>query len=54
MAGPGIMIPAFADTTERRMARAKERYSFAEVVEQGAQRPAAGLDLLAVPKLGHS
>ena len=39
MAGPGIMIAALAETTERRMKRAKERYSFTEVVDKVRNGP---------------
>ena len=52
MAGPGIMISAFADTTERRMRRAKERYSFAEVVDKVRNGPPP-VSIYALPKLGH-
>ena len=52
MAGPGIMIPALADTTERRMNRAKERYSFAEVVDKVRNGPPSA-SIFAVPKFGH-
>jgi uncharacterized protein (TIGR03085 family) len=52
MAGPGIMIPALADTTERRMQRAKERYGFAEVVGKVRNGPPP-VSIYALPKLGH-
>jgi uncharacterized protein (TIGR03085 family) len=52
MAGPGIMIPALAETTERRMRRAKERYSFAEVVGKVRNGPPP-VSIYAVPKFGH-
>lgn len=52
MAGPGIMIPALSDTTERRMKRAKERYSFTEVVGKVRNGPPR-VSIYALPKLGH-
>ncbi|MEU4193753.1 TIGR03085 family metal-binding protein [Kribbella sp. NPDC026611] len=52
MAGPGIMISALADTTERRMQRAKERYNFADVVDKVRNGPPT-VSIYAVPKLGH-
>ncbi|MGW6198924.1 TIGR03085 family metal-binding protein [Kribbella sp. NPDC055110] len=52
MAGPGIMIPGLADTTERRMRRVKERYSFAEVVGKVRNGPPP-ISIYALPKLGH-
>ena len=52
MAGPGIMIPALADTTERRMQRVKERYGFAEVVGKVRNGPPP-VSIYALPKLGH-
>jgi uncharacterized protein (TIGR03085 family) len=51
MAGPGLMISALADTTERRMQRAKERYGFAGVVGKIRNGPPA-VSLFAVPKVG--
>jgi uncharacterized protein (TIGR03085 family) len=51
MAGPGIMIPALSDTTERRMKRAKERYSFTEVVGKIRKGPPP-VSIYALPKLG--
>ena len=51
MAGPGIVISALAETTERRMKRAKERYSFAEVVDKVRNGPPT-VSIYAVPKLG--
>ena len=32
MAGPGLVIPALSDTTDRRMAHAKKRWPYAELV----------------------
>jgi len=52
MAGPGIMIPALADTTERRMRRVKDRYGFAEVVGKVRNGPPR-VSIYALPKLGH-
>jgi uncharacterized protein (TIGR03085 family) len=52
MAGPGIMISALADTTARRMQRAKARYSYAEVVGKVRNGPPP-VSIFAVPKLGH-
>ncbi|MGW6278120.1 TIGR03085 family metal-binding protein [Kribbella sp. NPDC055071] len=52
LAGPGIMISALADTTERRMKRAKERYSFTEVVDKVRNGP-PGFTIYSLPKLGH-
>ncbi|MFF0340839.1 TIGR03085 family metal-binding protein [Kribbella sp. NPDC004875] len=52
MAGPGIMIPALADTTERRMKRVKERFGFAEVVDKVRNGPPP-VSIYALPKLGH-
>ncbi|HZX09140.1 TIGR03085 family metal-binding protein [Kribbella sp.] len=51
MAGPGLMISAFADTTARRMQRVKDRYGFAEVVGKVRNGPPR-VSLFAVPKLG--
>ncbi|TWD83663.1 uncharacterized protein (TIGR03085 family) [Kribbella amoyensis] len=52
LAGPGIMIPALSDTTERRMAQAKARYSFAEIVEKVRTGPPT-FSIYSFPKLGH-
>ncbi|WP_427894261.1 TIGR03085 family metal-binding protein [Kribbella sp. GL6] len=51
MAGPGLVISAFAETTERRMKRVKERYGFADVVGKVRNGPPRA-SLFAVPKLG--
>ncbi|MEV4265524.1 TIGR03085 family metal-binding protein [Kribbella sp. NPDC049584] len=51
MAGPGITIAALADTTERRMKRAKERYSFTEVVDKVRNGPPR-VSIYALPKIG--
>jgi uncharacterized protein (TIGR03085 family) len=53
MAGPGIMIPALSDTTERRMAQAKARYSFAEIVDKVRTGPPT-FSIYSFPKLGHN
>ncbi|MDX2971870.1 TIGR03085 family metal-binding protein [Kribbella solani] len=52
VAGPGIMIPALADTTERRMKRIKERFGYAEVVDKVRNGPPP-VSIYALPKLGH-
>jgi uncharacterized protein (TIGR03085 family) len=52
MAGPGILIPALSDTTERRMQRVKERFGFAEVVGKVRNGPPP-VSIYALPKLGH-
>ena len=52
MAGPGIMIAALAETTQRRMKRAKERYSFTEVVDKVRNGPPP-ISIYAFPKFGH-
>ncbi len=52
MAGPGIMISALAETTARRMKRAKERYSFTEVVDKVRNGPPR-ISIYAFPKFGH-
>lgn len=50
-AGPGLMISALAETTERRMQRAKERYGFTEVVGKVRNGPPRA-SLFSVPKVG--
>jgi uncharacterized protein (TIGR03085 family) len=52
MVGPGLVIPALAETTARRMRRAKERYSFTEVVDKFRHGPPP-VSIFALPKLGH-
>ena len=52
MAGPGISISAFKDTTERRMARAKARYSFTEIVDKVRNGPPT-FSIFSLPGLGH-
>jgi uncharacterized protein (TIGR03085 family) len=51
LAGPGIMIPALSDTTERRMARAKARYSFTEIVDKVRKGPPT-FSIYSFPGLG--
>ncbi|WP_133800288.1 TIGR03085 family metal-binding protein [Kribbella caucasensis] len=53
MAGPGIMIPALSDTTERRMAQAKARYSFTEIVDKVRTGPPT-FSIYSFPGLGHN
>jgi uncharacterized protein (TIGR03085 family) len=53
LAGPGIMIPALSDTTERRMARAKAKYSFTQVVDKVRTGPPA-FTIYSIPGLGHN
>jgi uncharacterized protein (TIGR03085 family) len=52
LAGPGIMIPALSDTTERRMAQAKARYSFTEIVDKVRNGPPT-FSIYSFPGLGH-
>jgi uncharacterized protein (TIGR03085 family) len=53
LAGPGIMIPSLADTTERRMDQAKQKYSFTEVVDKVRNGPPR-VSIYAFPGLGHN
>jgi uncharacterized protein (TIGR03085 family) len=53
LAGPGIMIPALADTTERRMARTKAKYSFTEIVDKVRTGPPT-FSIYSFPGLGHN
>ncbi|MEU4389351.1 TIGR03085 family metal-binding protein [Kribbella sp. NPDC023855] len=53
LAGPGIMIPSLADTTERRMAQAKAKFSFTEVVDKVRNGPPT-FSIYSFPKLGHN
>ena len=53
MAGPGIMIPALSDTTERRMAQTKARYSFTEIVDKVRTGPPT-FSIYSFPGLGHN
>ena len=53
LAGPGIMIPSLADTTERRMARAKAKYSFTEIVDKVRNGPPS-FTIYSIPGLGHN
>lgn len=52
MAGPGLVMPSMADTTERRMERAKKRFSFTELVEKIRTGPPT-FSIYSVPVLGH-
>ncbi|GAA0616495.1 TIGR03085 family protein [Kribbella sandramycini] len=52
MAGPGIMISALANTTEKRMAQAKERYGFAGVVDKVRSGPPRA-SIYGLPLIGH-
>ena len=51
LAGPGIMISALNDTTERRMAHAKERWSYPELVDKVRNGPPT-MSILSLPFLG--
>jgi uncharacterized protein (TIGR03085 family) len=53
IAGPGIMIPALADTTARRMAHAKAKYSFTEMVDKVRTGPPT-FSIYSFPGLGHN
>ncbi|QNE22276.1 TIGR03085 family protein [Kribbella qitaiheensis] len=53
LAGPGIMIPALSDTTEKRMARAKAKYSFTEIVDKVRRGPGP-FTIYSIPGLGHN
>ena len=53
LAGPGIMIPALADTTERRMAQTKAKYSFTEIVDKVRTGPPT-FSIYSFPGLGHN
>lgn len=53
LAGPGIMIPSLADTTERRMAQAKAKFSFTEVVDKVRTGPPT-FSIYSFPGLGHN
>ncbi|TCN43209.1 uncharacterized protein (TIGR03085 family) [Kribbella orskensis] len=53
LAGPGIMIPALADTTERRMAHTKAKYSFTEIVDKVRTGPPT-FSIYSFPGLGHN
>ncbi len=52
MAGPGIMISALADTTEKRMERAKAKYGFAGVVNKVRNGPPRA-SIYGLPLIGH-
>ncbi|WBQ02422.1 TIGR03085 family metal-binding protein [Kribbella sp. CA-293567] len=53
IAGPGIMIPALSDTTERRMAQTKAKYSFTEIVDKVRTGPPT-FSIYSFPGLGHN
>jgi len=53
LAGPGIMIPALADTTARRMAQTKSKYSYAEIVDKVRYGPPT-FSIYSFPGLGHN
>ncbi|HET6299610.1 MAG TPA: TIGR03085 family metal-binding protein [Kribbella sp.] len=53
LAGPGIMIPALADTTARRMAQTKNKYSYAEIVDKVRYGPPT-FSIYSFPGLGHN
>ena len=53
LAGPGIMIPALADTTARRMAQTKSKYSFTEIVDKVRYGPPS-FSIYSFPGLGHN
>jgi uncharacterized protein (TIGR03085 family) len=53
LAGPGIMIPALSDTTERRMAQTKAKYSFTEIVDKVRTGPPT-FSIYSFPGLGHN
>lgn len=53
LAGPGIMIPALSDTTERRMEQTKAKYSFAEIVDKVRNGPPT-FSIYSFPGLGHN
>ncbi|GAB3926135.1 TIGR03085 family metal-binding protein [Kribbella albertanoniae] len=52
MAGPGIMISALADTTEKRMERAKAKYGFTGVVNKVRNGPPRA-SIYGLPLIGH-
>jgi uncharacterized protein (TIGR03085 family) len=52
MAGPGIMISALADTTEKRMERAKAKLGFAGVVNKVRSGPPRA-SIYGLPLIGH-
>lgn len=53
LAGPGIMIPALGDTTKRRMAQTKAKYSFSEIVDKVRTGPPT-FSIYSFPGLGHN
>ncbi len=52
MAGPGIMISALADTTEKRMERAKAKYGYTGVVNKVRNGPPRA-SIYGLPLIGH-
>ncbi|TDD53553.1 TIGR03085 family protein [Kribbella antibiotica] len=52
MAGPGIMIAALADTTEKRMQRAKDNLGYAGVVQKVRNGPPRA-SIYGLPFIGH-
>jgi uncharacterized protein (TIGR03085 family) len=53
IAGPGIMIPALADTTAKRSAQTKAKYSFTELVDKVRNGPPT-FSIYSFPGLGHN
>jgi uncharacterized protein (TIGR03085 family) len=53
IAQPGIMIAPLADTTARRMAQAKSKYSFTEIVDKVRNGPPR-FSIYGIPGLGHN
>ncbi len=51
LAGPGIMISALNDTTERRMAHARERWTYPELVDKVRNGPPT-MSIFSLPFLG--
>lgn len=51
LAGPGLMISALNDTTERRMSHAKQRWSYPELVDKVRNGPPT-LSIFSMPKIG--
>ncbi len=51
MAGPGLMISAFNETTERRMTQAKQRWSYPDLVDKVRNGPPT-LSIFSMPVIG--
>ncbi len=51
-AGPGLMISALSDTTEKRMAQAKQRWPYPELVDKVRTGPPT-LSVFSMPVLGN-